>query len=73
MSKLPDCIRGNDLLFLAEEFKKDHPDGSVHGFCRYLMDNDMEIRSFLTEEIDRSNWPEDITDFVMDNWTGKLR
>ena len=69
MNKLPDCIRGSELLFLAEEVLADHPDMSLHGFMRWLMDNEMEIRRFT---IDRSDWPEDITQYVHDMWTGKL-
>jgi len=73
MSKLPDCVRGSEIHFLVEEFLSDHPDGTIHGFGRWLIDKEYEIRKFTTEDVDTTGWPEDITDFVMDYWTGKLR
>jgi hypothetical protein len=78
MSELKDCYRGHEILFLIEEFLADHPEGSLHGFGRYLMDRELEIRGFTVKEddgidsVDRSNWPKDISEYVHDMWTGKL-
>ena len=66
MNKLPDCFRGTELLFLADEIMADHPDITVIGFLRWLIDNEYEIRKFTTEE--SQAWPEDCSDYLI----GKL-
>ena len=71
------CYRDTDILFLVEEFLSDHPEGSLHGFARFLIDSELEIRKYGIPDEDwpRTTWPNfTVSDDEVDktNWPADI-